>query len=124
MSVIKKTEYKAFIKHLKYGSAAHWVEIAKALNVDNDTITAWKKLPEAQMAIQEGIDQAIMAMEQAGRKDWRMWEAKLKMFGVNPPQKIEAVIDDPRQKILGQYMGGKDAREAEEATDRPSTDTA
>lgn len=112
----KKKEYEAFIKTLKWGSVGHWVEIARALNVDDDTILAWKKLPEAQTAIQEGIDRSIAAMEQAGGKDWRMWEAKLKMLGVNPPQKIEAEVTDARKSILDKYgLGGEGAGKTTEA---------
>ena len=116
MAVYKKKEYEAFVKALKFGSVAHWQEIAKALGVDEDTITAWKKLPEAQEAIQAGIDQSLAAMQQAGQKDWRMWEAKLKMFGINPATKIDATIGDPREKVLAKYgLGGSDAGQAKEA---------
>lgn len=115
--ILKKKEYEAFVKALKFGSVAHWVDIARALNVDEDTITAWKKLPEAQQAIQDGIDQAFAAMQQAGGKDWKMWEAKLKMFGVNPPTKVEATIDDPRLGILNKYMGDSGAGETQETKD-------
>lgn len=114
MAVYKDKEFKAFIKTLKWGSAAHWIEIAHALGVDKNTITAWKELPEAQEAIQEGIDQALAAMQQAGAKDWRMWEAKLKMLGVNPAQNIEVKFNDPRKDLLKKYMGGLDVGETEE----------
>lgn len=101
MAVYKKNEFKAFLKSIKWGSTAHWVDIARALNVDDDTITAWKKLPEAQAAIEEGIDRAFAAMQESGGKDWRMWEAKLRMLGVNPATKIE--VADPRGAILKKY---------------------
>lgn len=103
MAVYKGKEFKAFIKTLKWGSTAHWIEIANALGVDKNTITAWKELPEAQEAIQEGIDRALASMEQSGQKDWHMWEAKLKMLGINPATKIDANINDPRQAILRRY---------------------
>ena len=34
-----------------------------------------------------------------------MYEAKLKMFGINPATKIEAKINDPRNSILDKYLG-------------------
>lgn len=124
MATYKKTEFKKFISTLKWGSSAHWVDIAKAIGVEDDTLRAWRELPEAQEAIQEGVDNAIASMKQSGAKDWRMWEAKLKMLGVNPPQKIQADINDPRKDLLERYMGGDSARETEKAESRPPTDPA
>lgn len=109
----KKKEFEAFIAAIDEGQVGHWLEIANALNVDKNTILEWKKLPEAQAAIQRGIDHALQCMQQAGSRDWKMWEAKLKMLGINPATKIDATIDDPRSKILGKYMG-EDVRETEE----------
>ena len=114
-AILKKKEYKAFVAAIAESNVGHWVEIARALNVDNDTITAWKKLPEAQAAIQKGINEALEGMRTAGAKDWKMYEAKLKMFGINPATKIEATIDDSRTKILDKYMGDGDAGKASEA---------
>lgn len=111
----KKKEYKAFIAAISEGQVGHWVEIARALSVSDDTITAWKKLPEAQVAIQKGINNALEGMKEAGAKDWRMYEAKLKMLGINPATKIEATVDDPRKEILNKYLGGEDVRETQEA---------
>lgn len=105
-AILKKKEFEAFIKAIDESNVGHWVEIARALNVTDDTIVAWKKLPEAQEAIQRGIVRALKGMETAGAKDWKMYEAKLKMFGINPATRIEATIDDPRNKILDKYMGG------------------
>lgn len=123
MATYKKTEFKKFISTLKWGSTAHWVDIAKAIGVDDDTLRAWRELPEAQAAIQEGVDNAIASMQQAGGKDWRMWEAKLKMLGVNPASKLDVDINDPRKDILSKYMGDSDVGETSEAEGRPSADT-
>ncbi len=114
-AILKKKEYQAFIAAISEGQIGHWVEIARALNVSDETIVAWKKLPEAQAAIQKGIDEALEGMKNAGAKDWRMYEAKLKMFGINPATRIEATVDDPRNKILGKYMGTGDAGKTKEA---------
>ncbi len=112
----KKKEYQAFIKAIDKGQVGHWVEVARALNVNEDTILAWKKLPEAQEAIQKGIDYALQCMQQAGARDWHMWEAKLKMFGINPATKIDATIDDGRMATLAKYgLGEDDAGKASEA---------
>lgn len=116
-SPYKKKEFDAFIKAIDEGQIGHWVEIARALNVDDDTITAWKKLPEAQDAIQRGIDHALKCMQQAGARDWKMWETKLKMLGINPATKIDANVNDPRTEILNKYLGSKDAGETKEAKD-------
>ncbi len=89
IKVIKKDEFRAFLQAIEFKQAAHWVDIARAIGVDNDTITKWKQLPEAQEAIQKGIRNALDGMESAGKRDWRMYESKLKMLGVNPAQKVE-----------------------------------
>lgn len=116
MGHYKKKEFEAFIRLIDEGQVGHWVEIAKALNVAEETIVAWKKLPEAQEAIQRGIDKALKGMEKAGEKDWRMYEAKLKMLGVNPATKIDATLNDSRKDILRKY-GMNDAGEAPETQD-------
>lgn len=112
----KEKEFKAFIKAINEGQVGHWIEIARALNVSDETIIKWKKLPEAQEAIQKGIDHALQCMQQAGSRDWRMWEAKLKMLGVNVAAKVDITLNDPRKQILDQYLGEEDARQTEETT--------
>jgi hypothetical protein len=96
MAVYKREEYAAFIKLINGGRAAHWYVIANAIGIDKNTVTAWKKLPEARKAIINGIDHALDHMEQAGKNDWRMWESKLKMLGADSkvsPDSIENPID-------------------------------
>lgn len=116
MAHYKKTEFKQFLKTIKRGQASHWVDIAEALGVDKNTISDWKKTPEAQQAIQEGIEFALECMQQAGARDWRMWETKLKMLGINPASKVEVQMADPLDKILGKFgIEGDDAGKTEEA---------
>lgn len=112
----KKKEFKIFLASLKKGSQAHWQDIAEACGVEPDTITRWKKLPEAQYAIQQGIDEAIEQMSKVGGRDWRQWEAKLKMLGVNPATKVEHNIaeDSPANKLLKKF-GLLDETEATES---------
>lgn len=87
--IYKDTEFKAFIEEIEKGSIPHWQDIAKAIGVSKDTITVWKKHPEAQAAISRGITEAIEGMTSAGKRDWRMWESKLKMLGVVPTERTE-----------------------------------
>lgn len=116
MGVYKDVEYQEFIKEIEQGSIAHWQEIAEALGVDEDTITRWKKTPEAMEARRKGIAAALAGMETAGKKDWRMYEAKLKMLGINPAVKIDAKVTDTRKDILAKYgLGDTDA----ETQDKP-----
>lgn len=106
MKVIKKTEFNEFLKIIGSKHVAHWVDIAKALNVDNDTITKWKSTPEAQKAISQGIEDAIEQMQTVGRKDWRMWESKLKMLGVNPAIRVDQnTTVNIFQEIIAKYGG-------------------
>lgn len=116
MGVYKDIEFKEFIKEIEEGSIAHWQEIAEALSVDEDTITRWKKMPEAIEAQKKGISNALAGMQKAGAKDWRMYEAKLKMLGINPAIKVDARLTDNRKQILDKYGLGEDgATETEEA---------
>lgn len=115
MAVYKNAEFKEFIKEIESGAVAHWKEIAEALDVDQDTITKWKNTPEAIEARRKGIAVALEGMQTAGKKDWRMWEARLKMLGINPPQNIKAEIDDPRKAILDKYLGGDSVGQTPEA---------
>lgn len=89
-TVIKKQEFNAFLKAIEYKQAAHWVDIARAVGVTQDTITAWKKLPEAQEAIARGMQKALDDMEAVGRKDWRMHYEKYKLLST-PQQQAENI---------------------------------
>ncbi len=113
--VFKSDQFRDFLATIKQEQIAHWENVAEAIGVARSTIQRWRELPEAQDAITLGIAHTLESMETAGKKDWRMWEAKLKMLGVNPPQKINAVIDDPRKSILDKYIGGDNAGQTEEA---------
>lgn len=104
--IYKENEFDKFLKELEEGSQPFWANIAEAIGVDQETIARWKELPEAQIAMKRGIQNTLREMEGAGRKDWRMWEQRLKMFGINPPQKVEGSLRvDDRKKILAKYMG-------------------
>jgi len=115
----KKSEFKQFLKIItNEGQFAHWAEIGRALNIDKNTISTWKQLPEAQEALAQGIAKALQEMETAGRKDWRMWESKLKMMGINPATKLEHDVSDPISEILSKY-GLNDAGKTPETESRP-----
>ncbi len=117
MKTKDKDKFRAFIKTLKEEQVRHWVEVATAVGVSEATISRWKRLPEAQHHIQLAVINTIENMESAGKKDWRMWEAKLKLLGVNPPQRIEGKvkIEDPVRVVLDRFglEGSKDAGQAE-----------
>src|SRR3990167_4888571 len=114
-NIRKKEEFEAFIGALEGSSVAHWKDIAEAVGVDKDTITEWKKHPRARETRIKGIQYAFTQMEHAGKNDWRMWETKLKMLGINKDnvkeyadpeegegiKKIEQIVD----QMLGIYEG-------------------
>jgi hypothetical protein len=106
-NIRKKAEFLAFIGEIEKGAIANWIDIARALGVDKDTITEWKKLPEAQIAIKKGLSDALSSMEEVGRKDWRMWESKLKMLGLIPREKHE--LSGPEGKPIA-ILGGASVR--------------
>jgi len=112
----KDKEFAAFIQSIQAGQVSHWQDIARAIGVDENTITRWKKLPEAQEAIQKGIDNAIEQMQLSGKRDWRMWESKLKMLGVNPATKVEANVTNPIELIISKYGSGEGVSEVPRIT--------
>ena len=66
----KKKEYKAFVSAISEGNVGHWVEIARALNVSDDTITAWKNCLKHK-AIQKGINESLGRNKRQGLKTGR-----------------------------------------------------
>lgn len=118
MKTKDRDKFREFVKTLKEEQVGHWVEIAKAVGTSEATISRWKNLPEAQEAIKIAIMNTVDNMENAGKKDWRMWETKLKMLGVNPAQKIQAdvKVNDATKQILDKFgLGGDDAGQDTEA---------
>ena len=113
----KKNEFAAFIRNLKTGSVCHWLNMAEALGVDKDTVQVWKELPEAQKAIQDGIDYAMEQMERSGKSDWRMWKDKLAMLKVVATERIEhsGEINTKEELIIrdGQYEPSTDTTEGQ-----------
>lgn len=88
----KTEKFNLFIETIKKNEVGHWIQIARAIGICNDTIHRWKKLPRARKAIKEAIDSTMEKMEKAGKNDWKMWESKLKMLGVAPVDKSEMDI--------------------------------
>lgn len=81
-TLTKANEFQAFIKMIKNDRVETWTMVAEALGVSKNTITAWKKIPEAQKAISDGIQHALNKMEKSGKHDWRMWREKLSLLGI------------------------------------------
>lgn len=97
-------EFEEFIRVLKDPTVqAHWYEIAQALKVEPATISRWAKHPKAILARQEGVAEALAGMQQAGNNDWRMYESKLKMLGINPTAKTD--ITSAGEKIIPIFGG-------------------
>jgi hypothetical protein len=67
----------------------------------------------------------MACMEQAGEKDWRMWESKLKMLGVNPSTKAEVTVNSPAKAVLDalELMEGKGDGQTTEDTESASSST-
>lgn len=105
-NIRKKEEFEAFIGILEGNSIAHWKDIAEAIGIDKDTITEWKKHPRAREARIKGIQYALTQMELAGKNDWRMWETKLKMLGINKDNVKEYAASDgsEERKTIAQIV--------------------
>lgn len=91
----KEVEFKQFLKMIGDEDIPSWSIMAQALDVDRDTITAWKRTPEARRAQAKAIKESLKQMKTVGEKDWRMWEARLKMLGVNPADKLDVTDNRP-----------------------------
>lgn len=89
----KKEQFEAFLQTIGRKSLGHWVQMAKALGVDRDTIAAWKQHPMAQKVIKDEIEKCLEGMEESGAKDWKMWESRAKMLGVSPIEKSDITSD-------------------------------
>jgi len=107
ISPYKQEEFAEFIKLIEGDAVEHWMNIADALGVSKDTITNWKRMPEAKQAIERGINRALRGMEKAGGKDWRMWESKLKMLGASAVAKLDITTDGEPIKGFN-YIAPKD----------------
>lgn len=119
----KAEEFEAFLKSIEEGAHSHWIDIAEAIGVNQDTITSWKSHPRAIQAINKGITNALNQMELVGKRDWRMWQEKLKMLGINPAVKSEIKVQgDPVKTLLEKYkvLEGSDGREDDGSVSRPS----
>lgn len=80
-NVYKSEEYRAFLKMVKKGKIpANWQDVAEAIGVHPNTITAWRKLPEFQEALSSGIQESIEKMSNVGKRDWRMWRERYAML--------------------------------------------
>lgn len=103
--IVKTEQFNAFIKAIKAGQISYWKSMAEGLGVDRETIRIWSKTPEAQEAIKQGMDHALAQMEIVGRKDWRMWDRRLQILGINPANKVEAEVKkiDITERILREY---------------------
>lgn len=80
------------------------------------------KLKDGSLLKERPIDAIIktaVAKSISGDNRWAEWLAK---HGYG--EKLIHEFNDPRQEILGKYMGGADAREAKEASDGSPKDSA
>ncbi len=87
--IYKEEEFELFLRTLEIGAQGHWVEIAKAVGVDRETIAKWRVHPKAIEVRKKAIVKTLQRMQEVGDRDWRMHEAKLKLLSVQAPEKIE-----------------------------------
>lgn len=99
-TIRKVEQFEDFIKLLERGARAHWVDVAEIIGVNQDTVTAWKQHPLAREARLKGIERCLNEMERVGYKDWRMWEAKLKLLGIQAPQLLDVKADVNTESIV------------------------
>lgn len=109
----KKEQFEVFLQTIGRKSVGHWVQMAKALGVDRDTITAWKKHPLAQKVIKDEIEKCLEGMEDSGAKDWKMWESRAKMLGVAPIEKTDVTSDGEKVEfgIISYSKAKSDAKD-------------
>jgi hypothetical protein len=101
----KTDQFDLFISTIKGNAVGHWVQVAKIVGVDRDTINEWRKLPQARKVIQDEIERVAGEMERAGKDDWKMWESKAKMLGLSPIEKNETDLTSGGEKVTP-ILGG------------------
>lgn len=103
----KVNEFNMFLEILEKGQAVHLGQIAQALGVGPETLTDWKKDPRAIEAQTKGVLAALEKMEKVGTDDWRMWQAKLAMAGIQAIQKTDITTQ-------GDKIGGLSADQCDQ----------
>lgn len=107
--IYKDIEFEKFIETLEEGSVEHWIEIARAIGVDKDTITAWKSQPRAIEARRNGIKYALEQMEKSGKRDWKMWKAKLALLEVMETEKTDVTSAGEKLELKVEIVEAKNA---------------
>lgn len=96
----KHEQFEEFLRLIKEEKIpGEWEILAEAIGVTRQTINNWKKLPEFQEALSEGIKNAIASMEHSGRYDWRMWREKLALL-TKEKEKEQGNININADKVL------------------------
>ena len=95
---------------LSYPSATYR-ELAEMVKINKNTITAWKRLPEFQQELKsrmkenwaesEKIAQKTM-IELAAKGDFKASKYILDNFGYAPTQKIDAVVSNDINLVIGE----------------------
>lgn len=103
----KHQEFEDFLTILEKGTFKNWLIVANAVGVDRDTIAEWKKHPKAREILQRRINDKIKDMEDAGKRDWRMHEAMLKLLGVQAIDKMDVTSDGEKLEQVVIYKPEK-----------------
>lgn len=92
-NVRKQVEYQTFLTLIGKGQIpANWQDMAEALGVKPGTISEWKKLPEFQEALLQGIDESFKRMSQTGQKQWQMWRERYAMLTKEAEKKANVAV--------------------------------
>lgn len=84
--IAKKAEYAALLRIIKNHKLAiskrtgyNLLAVARTLDVNPKTLRSWLNTPQIRKALQEEIEFYISKMAEAGRDDWRQWQAQIQL---------------------------------------------
>jgi hypothetical protein len=116
-NVTKEPEFLAFLNLVEEQKIPDtWELVAQAIGVHPNTIKMWRKTPEFQKALAQGIKNAIENMESSGRRDWRMWREKIALLTKEKQEgiSIEAKILVIPSELMSKYDIASDTKVSSE----------
>jgi hypothetical protein len=115
----KLWEYNQFLDFVKDKEIGRALVYAKALGIDRRTLRKWCTQPELAHALTESLDTLLSNMQNAGKNDWRMYEALYKMIGLDDVKNIDLTSGGEEVTIALVEFVGKEA--SDNATKDPDT---
>lgn len=96
----KEMEFQEFLTAIGNQHIQNWSILAEGLGVGRNTITRWKKNPQARQALETALNDSLEAMVKVGHTDWRMHRERANMMGVALKQTMEHEVSEDVKATL------------------------